>query len=358
MTRPRARARHAFPLAAAIAIVVACLPWAAAPASAASDDSGPGDSGEVRWTATPADESGADGRRFVEHELDPGESVVDHLAVRNVGEHEVTFRLAAADGFYTRSGRFDMLPADQESVASGTWIDLPDSVTVPGGETVVVPFTIAVPDRAEPGDHAAGITASVLSVQQADDGTSVGVESRVGFRVITRVTGEIAPAAAIGDVEARYETSWNPLQPGRLVLEFDVENDGNTRLFAAGTVEAGGRQVVFPAEGEAPQELLPGDVRTLTVAIDDVWPLLLVPATASFAPTAVTMDGAETVLDPVTSEVLAWAVPWPQLVGVGGVALLAGALLWGRIRSRKRIDALLEQAREEGRRAAMTAEAS
>ena len=335
--------RTVWALVAVLSILVMSAVWPTA-AHAASDEDP-----EVRWSVVPADESGPDGRRSVEIDVDPGETVEDHFAVRNIGDDEVVFSLTAADGFYTRNGRFDILAADKESVDAGTWISLPETVTVPGGGTVVVPFSISIPDQAEPGDHAAGITASVLSVQSAEDGTSVGVESRVGFRVLTRVAGEIAPAASLAALTGDYTTSWNPLRPGEATVTFDVVNEGNTRLFAEGSVSAGGHTVFFPAEGESPQELLPGDTRTLTVVVDDVWPLFLVPTTVTLMPTAVTMSGTSETLEPDVADVVIWAVPWPQLLLLAGVALVVWAILWGRMRSRRRLDAMLEGAREEAR---------
>ena len=333
--------RVAAVLAAAIVLTFCSLGGWASSATAAEEEP------QVRWSVVPADASGPDGRAAVEHELDPGEVVEDNFAVRNIGAQEVTFSLTGADGFTTRTGRFDILPADQESVDAGTWISLPETVTVPAGGTVVVPFSVAVPDTAEPGDHAAGITASVLSVQSAEDGTSVGVESRVGFRVLTRVTGEITPAAALAGLAGDYTTSWNPLRPGEATVTFDVVNEGNTRLLAEGSVSAGGHTVFFPGVGESPQELLPGDSRTISVVVGDVWPLFVVPATVTLAPTVVTMSDSSETLDPVTADAVVWAMPWPQLLLLIGLALVVGAILWGRIRSRRRLAAMLDGARAE-----------
>lgn len=341
---------HRLAVALFAALLAAAFAWPGTAARAATDD--PPD---VRWSVSPADESGPDGRRSIENELDPGQIVEDRFAVRNVSAQEVTFRLTAADGFYTRTGRFDILPADRESTGSGTWITLPETVTVPGGGTVVVPFTLTVPERAEPGDHAAGITASVLSVQTAEGGASVGVESRVGFRVLTRVAGEITPAASLTAVSGTYATMWNPLRPGSATVAFDVVNDGNTRLAVQGTVSVVGRSVAFPADGENPQELLPGDTRAITVEVPGVWPLFLAPATVAVDATSVTMDGASEALPTVTADTLVWAVPWPQLIVLIGLALLVWALFWRRARSRRKLDSMLAAAREEGRRTAVPA---
>lgn len=307
---------------------------------------------------TPADANGPDGRRSVQTEVDPGETVDDHIAVRNISDDDVVFSLDAADGFFTSDGRFDVLAGDAESVAAGTWISIPETVTVAPGATAVVPFTITVPERAEPGDHAAGITASVLSVQRAEDGTSVGVDTRVGVRVVTRVTGEITPAASIPTIAGDYRMTWSPAHPGSASVTFDVRNDGNTRLLAVGTVDLGGRTVSFPAAGETPQELLPGDTRTLTVNVDDVWPLFAVGATVTLTPTVLTISGSDApAIAPVSAQALVWAMPWPQVICIAGLALLVGAILWGRMRSRRRLAALIdserERARAEGREQAL-----
>lgn len=341
---------------AIVAVVLALtLAGATAPAATADDDT---DAPEIRWSVEPADENGPDGRSAVEHDLDPGETVSEHFAVRNVSEEEVTFRLTAADGFYTRTGRFDILPADQESVDSGTWIELPEEVTVAAGETVVVPFEITVPETAEPGDHAAGITASILSVQSGEDGASVGVESRVGFRVLSRVTGELTPAASVQINASTYDVSWNPLRPGETTVTFEIANEGNTRLLAAGTVASGTGSAEFPAGDERRQELLPGDTRELTVVVDGVWPLFIAPTSVTVVAESVTMDGSSAGLEPVRSETVTWAVPWPQLIIIAGLALLIIALVWGRRRSKRKLETMLEDAREEGRRSSATDDAS
>lgn len=337
--------------ALAVAVVLSAAPaLAIAPAlEAHADDAAPG----VRWSVLPADASGPDGRRSVEVRLDPGQSAADHFAVRNVGDAEVTFRLTAADGFTTPTGRFDILADGAASVDAGRWISVADSVTVPAGATVIVPFTIAVPATAQPGDHSAGITASVLSVKRSDGAARVGVESRVGFRIAARVAGTIEPAASLHAAAGSYHIGWNPLRPGSAVVDFDVVNDGNTRVQAIGTVALGGRTVAFPAPGEAVADLLPGDRRTVRVVVDDVWPSVYVPATISLTPRALTIGGDTPAVAATSASTALWAPPVSQLLVVVGMVLLVLAVFWGRLRSRRRIDSLVADAREQGRRAAV-----
>lgn len=341
MIRHRLTARVVW---ARLAVLLVAAGLIGVPTAAAAEEQ----DAAVSWSVSPADGTGPDGRISIEHELDPGESVDDSIAVRNLGAEEVVFRLSAADGYYTSSGRFDMLTSDRESVAAGTWISIPAEVVVPAGGMVIVPFTIAVPANAEPGDHAAGVAASVLSIQDGE-GTGVGVESRVGVKVMTRVTGDLTPAFVVKDVQTEHRMSWNPFRAGSVAVAFTVENTGNARLDAIGTLHLAGQDIAFPSEGERRQELLPGESRSFAIVVDEVWPLFAVTGDIHVAPTAVALDGGTFSIEPENVPLFVWAVPWPHLLLVAGVTLILLALLWNRIRSRRRMEGLIEKAVELGR---------
>ncbi|WP_277207695.1 hypothetical protein [Isoptericola croceus] len=345
MFSPRRRVTVVEMLAAAcVALLLTAPPAAAGPREADDVD------GTVTWSVRPADASGEDGRAWVEQELDPGETATEHLALRNLSDQDVTFRITAADGYFGENGRFSMLPSDQESVDAGLWIDVTDEVTVRADETAILPFTTVVPENASPGDHAAGIAASILSRQAMDGGGTVGVESRVGFRVMTRVAGDVDPGVTVDGVFASYRASGNPFAPGAAAVRFDVVNIGNTRVVVTGAVEAAGRVIEFPADAEPDQELLPGDRRTVVVPVDDLWPTVFVPAHLHVTPRVLEGSGSE--MAPLSVSLGVWAWPWSQLAVLAGLALIVGSGLWGRVRSKRRLTRMLALAREEGRREA------
>ncbi len=307
----------------------------------------------VTWAVTPADATGPDGRSWVELELDSGVSVDEHLAVRNLSDREVTFSLTAADGYFTPTGRFNMLPGDKQSVAAGTWISMDKTVTVAAGGTAVVPFTVTVPDNATPGDHAAGIAASIYS-QGGADGTQLGVESRVGFRVMTRVKGEVKPALSM-KATASYDTSWNPLEPGSADLTVDLENTGNVRLSVdPSTMMNDARWPAAGTDEARTLELLPGDRRTVSIHVPQVWPLGMMTLPVTVSQGVIAPDGATQALDPVRESVTLWAIPWPQLAVLVALLLLFAGLFRGRKRRKKELVRLVEEAREAGRREAGT----
>lgn len=318
-------------LATAFSITAA---WTLSPARA---DAATEDQPVVTWAVRPATEAGADGRAWAELEVDAGETVVDHAVVENLGSADAQFALSAADGYFTERGRFNMLNSSEESVGAGTWISLPEAVTVPARSAVVVPFTVAVPDNASPGDHAAGVAASV--VQPGTPGSSaVGVESRVGFRVMLRVSGVAKPSLAVGELETDIGQSWNPFAPATVDLTYRATNDGNMQVAFAHQVAG---------EKAVPRgELLPGESRRSRVTTT-AWPLFIVPLDLRVTP-EVTNGSAE--IAPVTRTVWVWIIPWSQLLVLLGVALIIAGVLAGRGRSRRKIERLLQEARDEARR--------
>lgn len=171
------------------------------------------------------------------------------------------------------------------------------------------------------------------------------VDSRVGFRVLTRVTGEIVPALTAPGLSATYDTEWNPLRPGALDVTVTLANAGNVALDVAGEASAGGASAPLGfTDGAERIELLPGDSQVVTARLQGVWPLG--PLT-----TEVTLEGSADEVTPVivSSATTTWALPLPQLFTLAGIALIVLALVDSGRRRRRRLRAMLAEARAQGR---------
>ncbi|MFC6018204.1 hypothetical protein ACFP2T_18590 [Plantactinospora solaniradicis] len=334
-TSPRALRR----LLAVLAAVFVTVPIA--PAGAVAEPTTP----TLTWAVQPANQNGPDGRRWIEPTLEPGQVVTEHLAVRNFSDGTVVFSLKAADGYLTDKGRFNMLPSHQTSVDGGTWIKVQERVTVGAKATKVVPFTITVPRGATPGDHPAGIAATVTST-----GGTVAVESRVGFRVMTRVTGTVTAALAVSDLTATYRHSWNPFSAGTVRLSYTTTNDGNVAVTGTGQATVG-ELFGLHTRGARVEvaELLPGGDRKVKTRVDGVWALGPLRTTVDLTPSALGGGPAGVQTQPGSAEVTVWSLPWPQLA----LAIIVGAIVLAfrtvTRRRRQRLAKLLARARDEGR---------
>ncbi len=308
-------------------IASAVPPLAAAPAA---DTPAPASDDPITWAVEPSNASGPDGRRWMEIDLNAGQRLTEHLAVRNLGSVPATFSLVAADGYLTKDGSFTILPSTQTSKDAGTWISIKDSVRVEPGATAVVPFEILVPGDATPGDHPAGIAATLTTGAGA-----ATLEGRVGFRVMMRVRGEIAPKLAITGLKVDYETSANPFSLGKAHVSYTMTNTGNARLGAQATVSS--RTKWGPAaieKADAFTELMPGDSRSQSVTVDRVWTFGSV--TTAVTVKALPVKGLTSELPgDVSAKNSTWISPVPQLIVVGALALLAliAVLRWRRRRA-------------------------
>ncbi|THJ67136.1 hypothetical protein E8P82_06785 [Arthrobacter echini] len=326
-------------------LVVLLGPTVPAVATETSDEA-------VTWSLRPAGENGSDGRSWVELELDPGASVTEYAQVQNFSDREVEFSLQSADGYFTDTGRFNMLDAGTPSTDAGLWIDITDSVVVPAGGEVTVPFTVTVPADASPGDHPAGVSASIFSSGTTDGGAAVGIESRVGFRVMTRVSGDFVPDLT-AKVAARYSMSWNPFRPGTVNVDYALQNAGNIRLGISPEIIV---EMVFGAgltSVSAPKiaEIAPGEVSRASVEVNNIWPLAVLHVSIRAEGRPV-LDAESTDPVQVQETVSVVAVPWPQLITLIIAAGIIVMFIVTRRRQRKAIAAQLEQARAEGRREA------
>jgi len=299
----------------------------------------------LTWAVQPANQQGPDGRRWVEHTLDPGQVVTERLAVRNFSDRNAVFSLKAADGYLTDKGRFNMLPSNQNSVDGGTWIKVQDKVTVGPKGTVIVPFTITVPRDARPGDHPAGIAATVTAT-----GGTVAVESRVGFRVMMRVSGTVTASLAVDGLTTTYRHSWNPFSAGTIRVRYTTTNDGSVGVTGTGRVttdelfgltEHGARDEV--------QETLPGGTREVDIRVSGVWALGPLRTTVELTPALLDGDTSGAEIRPSSATVTVWTLPWPQLILAAVIVALFLTLRTTLRRRRRRLERMLADARDEGR---------
>ncbi|BCJ50399.1 hypothetical protein Asp14428_18740 [Actinoplanes sp. NBRC 14428] len=332
-------------IAAAVAAVAALLPLPV-PAHA-----GPaGDS--LTWSLAPSGPKGPNGRPALDYKLDPGATITDHVAVTNHSKHPLTLSLYPNDAFTTATGGFDLRAGTAEPAGAGRWINLAeDRLTLRPSTRVVVPFTVTVPANATPGDHAAGIVASLATDATNTAGNRVTVDHRVGARVYLRVTGPLRPALSITDVDISTASSWNPLRLPRVTASFTVANTGNVRLSSRpsadieGPFSLGGRA----AAAAAVPEFLPGGSLRTTISLDAVLPLFR--ERLSLDPGPAPADGRA--IDPApgraVSEHTVWLVPWPQLTLLAFMTALFLAALLRRRRRRRRMVAAIAAAEQRGR---------
>ncbi|GAA3817957.1 WxL protein peptidoglycan domain-containing protein [Streptomyces phyllanthi] len=228
--------------------------WPAAPSYAADNGS---------WSVFPV-ASELSRRPYFYVTADPGTTIRDKIVVTNKTTKPLKFRLYAADAYNTaRDGGFAVRTVKEKQHGVGAWAKPAKSrVTVPARGSVTVPFTLRVPERAEPGDHPGALVALDERIDTGGDALAFGVQQAVGARLYLRVSGPTVPALAVEKVRIRHD---QPLVPGTgdstATISYTLHNTGNVTLNPRVELRAEGlfgRTLLARDLASIPSELLPG----------------------------------------------------------------------------------------------------
>lgn len=326
----------------AIALLSVCG-LAAAPSTAHADST-------VGIAIAPVDAHGnSDGRSRFSYTVDPGQKVTDHVKVTNAGTSKLKVTVFAADAYNADNGDFALRPSDDKATGAGSWTTFDGkprlTITLPRGQSRVIPFTVSVPANATPGDHPAGVLAAATTTGQ------VTVERRIADRMYVRVSGDLQPMLTISSISGEYHSGLNPAD-GSVSVTSTITNNGNVAL--EGVVTLTGSTWFGAGVGQTVRsdlaEILPGNTARVSYELTGVpqagWAnanMLLQSGISGDAP-----DPGP--LPVISRDVFVLALPWLVLaviaLGVGGWFFLR----WRRRRDEARTREWVAFTEEEVRR--------
>ncbi|GGZ53032.1 WxL protein peptidoglycan domain-containing protein [Streptomyces bluensis] len=312
--------RKPYVLLLAALLLPPALLWPAGPSYAADNGS---------WSVFPVS-SEVSQRPYFYVTAHPGTTVRDKVVVANKTGRPLTFRLYAADAYNTaRDGGFAVRTVKERQRGVGAWVRPEKSrVTVPARGSVTVPFTLRVPERAEPGDHPGALVALDERIDAGDGSLAVGVQRAVGARLYLRVNGPTVPALAVEKVRVRHT---QPLVPGTgdstATISYTLHNTGNVTLTPRVELRAQGlfgRTLLSRDLTAIPSELLPGQ----RVRLAEPWHGAPQLDWADVTLTASAEDTRE------SASVSFFALPWLVALVLGAGLVAAGVVF--RVRRRRR----------------------
>jgi hypothetical protein len=317
-----------------------------APAEEGGEAGDASDEDRVTFGIGPASGGGADDRPYITYGAAPGAVIFDSVAIVNQSDQPLELLVYSADGVTTEAGGLDVRERQDSSTGLGSWMTIADetvpvTVTIPpqtaetGRGEVVLPVQIAIPQDAPPGDHVAGVVASLVSLSENAEAQNIELEQRVAARFYVRVDGPLEPALDVEILDVAYTAGSNLWDGGTAEVTYRVTNQGNTRLGASAAVEVAGPFGVGAVATDGPEvvELVPnGGTATLTTTVSDVPALLRMTATVDV--TALAAPGAEQFDVGDTDLSSFWATHWQLLVLVL-LALLLVVLVVVLVRRRR-----------------------
>lgn len=297
-------------LAALIALSVALSPAVFLAAGASAAPSALAADGDVTWSVEPTPTTSGQRGSF-EYSVDPGTQIVDSVLITNQGATSAEFLIYATDAINDPdSGAFGLLKRDESPTDVGAWVTLAsEKLTLDPGMQATVPFNLLVPSDAAPGDHVAGIVASVVT-KGTQDGAAVTLEQRVGARVYLTVSGVREAAVEVAGVTSGFAASWNPFAPGEVTARYDVRNSGNTRLDVNQAVVVTGPFGIPLGEYEPEpiKELLPRQTVRVSATLPSIAALLLAWSTVTVVPGEIGSAGK---VDPLAAALESTDTPTP-----------------------------------------------
>ncbi|MBU4335601.1 MAG: hypothetical protein KJ548_03425 [Actinobacteria bacterium] len=334
-------------LARLVGFVLICLVAGGTASAATADDATPTPTSSaepVTFGIAPASADSPDDRAYLVAGAAPGSVVYEHIAVINQSDVPLSLAVYPVSAGNTSDGSLGLAERGMTSDAGG-WLTLgAEQVDVPAQSTdtglgfVIVPVTITIPTDAEPGDHVAGIVASLTTTgQSSGNSPSLQLEQRTGVRVYITVAGDAAPALQITDVETSYDPGplWGLLGQGSVHLSYTIVNPGNVRMAVEPSTTTAGPfgLLTQTVAGTEVAELAPNGRAQRETTLTGVWPLIHTGVTVT-AVAGQAKGGSEITLDPATDVVGLWTIPWAWLA----ILLVAGLVGWW-MRRRRRIRA-------------------
>jgi len=174
--RPDRSRRRLSALAAPALAATVALPWAVAAAGP------PAAAPAASWGLSPVGQ--------YHYTLAPGATATGAVDLVNGQPQAQTLTLYVADVLSIAGGGFAPAPQGASMSGVGAWLRLGETtVSVPAGATVEVPFTLAVPPEAGPGQYDGAMVATAAAVQASG---GMGVSTRTALTVQVSV-----PLAAV-----------------------------------------------------------------------------------------------------------------------------------------------------------------
>jgi len=192
----------------------------------------------------------------MEYSVAPGDVIETTLFLMNETGEDAAF-YPSFEKFIEEDGKKTFLK-DESDLAS--WIETEVPVFLKAGEKKNVPFTIKVPEKAEPGGHFAVIW---WSTAPPTGGKQVSIVTRAGILVMLRVSGDIREEGRL----SHFSTAGSKRIFWSFPVGFSItfKNDGNVHLKPTGDITVKnilGRTKAVVKVNEYLLQILPGSKRS------------------------------------------------------------------------------------------------
>lgn len=266
--------------------------------------------------------------------IGPGDAWTSTLKIINSNPYDVTFYAQVADmqanGEEGRSKFIPVLNAPSgavDSFALARWIKMSaDPIFIKAGTSIDVPFTVDVPQNAEPGGHYAAILVGTQPIGPHATGTTLKVSSYVSSLLFVRIKGDVIEKGRIREFLTTQQLYQTP--KADFLLRF--ENTGNTHVLPQGDITIYNmwgkeRGKVSINQGSDFGNVLPKTIRRFEFSWAGEQDLFDIGLYSAIVTLAYGQDNKQN----VTEKTYFWVVPVvPVAIGMGIFLLFVLSLIW------------------------------
>jgi hypothetical protein len=175
---------------------------------------------------------------ILEIDIDPGATYSDYIKFENLSPVNTLILYPQVLSFKARGQEggqeFIEDSEETENYSLAQWVNIStDEVTIDPLGRVVLPFTISVPEDAEPGGRYGAVLLSNQPEINTELANNVALGAQSGAIILARISGDIYESARITEYTTGQE--WYKYPP----VDFDivVENVGNVHVKPVGKIE-------------------------------------------------------------------------------------------------------------------------
>jgi hypothetical protein len=175
---------------------------------------------------------------ILEIDIEPGGTYSDYIKFENLDLFESLTLYPKVLAFKARGQEggqeFIEDSEETETYSLSQWINIStDEITIEALERVVLPFTISVPEDAEPGGRYGAILLSNQPTLDTELANSVALGAQSGTIILARIEGDLYESAKINLFKTGQESyNYPPVD-----FEIVVENTGNVHIKPVGKIE-------------------------------------------------------------------------------------------------------------------------
>jgi hypothetical protein len=279
-----------------------------------------------------------------EQAVNPGDRFSTSITITNSGSASQQFTVGIQDISGVDQNSQPIFSSSSASAYGlSSWVQLgATTVTVPSGGSVVVPFTIVVPENVGPGGHYGAIFISSSRVRPIFNGSGVGYE--VGALIELRIAGDATEQAEVKE----FSTDAALYQSPSVKFNATIANEGNVLLQPHGPIDVTnmfGQRVGSVIVNDQGASVFPGATRSFATS----W------IGSSFAfgqfSAVMTLDYGDTVNKNISASTSFWVIPVvPIIVVLASIIFFILIFVWSvKAYVRKRVSAMLGRVAEKER---------